>query len=1178
MADRDPQPLDALSLPLFGERLIEASAGTGKTYTLAVLYLRLLLGLGGAAAYPRPLSVAEILVVTFTEAAREELRGRIRDNIHALRIACVRGDSNEPILHCLLEQIVNRRSAANLLLAAERQMDEAAIYTIHGFCQRMLAHNAFESGLLFEQKVVQDELPLRRQATADFWRRHCYPLPLVVAQAVSAEWSGPEALLADLMPYLHGEAPILRQQDIGDEQILIRHQHIIECINQLKQCWLAASDLAEEIIIASGVSKQSYSSHFLPQWLKQVGEWAVEETLSYQLPSALERFRQSVLLEKTKGDNPPLHPLFDLIDQLYAEPLTLRDLILARALNEIRHSIQQEKRQRAELGFDDLLSRLDWALERPDAERLAQTIRQRYPLAMIDEFQDTDPQQYRIFHRLYGGHQDCGLLLIGDPKQAIYAFRGADIFTYMQARQQVAAHYTMATNWRSSTAMVSAVNRLFERLPQPFIFSQIPFLPVSGAKHNKKLRFEFYGRTQPAMRFWLQDGEGVASNDYQQIMARQCAAQIRDWLTAGQQQQALLVDTKGNPHPVVAADIAILVRTGKEAALVRDALSAVGIPSVYLSNRESVFNTPEAKDLLWLLQAVLSPEKERALRSALASGLLGLNAEKIDTLNQNEHAWDNLVAEFSGYRQHWLKRGILPMLQEVITVRGLAENILAGENGDRRLTDIMHIGELLQEESLQLESEHALLRWLARQIDQPNSQADSQQLRLESDRHLVKVITIHKAKGLEYPLVWLPFICHFRRQKNALYHDRRTFKSVLDLQRNDDALLLAEEERLAEDLRLLYVALTRSVYHCSIGIAPLFSGNKSKTKESDLHHSAIGYLIQRGEPADAKMLATLLTKLAEDGVALERVKAPSVELWQDENEDFSSLDACRFKRKLHDNWQVTSYSGLQQQLSTENYDLLPRFDLDALGERINEQTTLFTQHTFAKGASAGTFLHGLLEPLDFTQPLDQGWLMEQVQRFGLDEEWVPVLENWLVAILSEPLNEQGIRLNRIATTDKQAELQFYLPIDTMLQAPQLDALVKRYDPLSARCPALDFAQIQGMLKGFIDLIFCWQGRYYLVDFKSNWLGDDALAYRQPAMEKVICEHRYDLQYQLYTLALHRYLAHRLVDYDYQRHFGGVFYLFLRGMELNKIGQGVFYCRPTLALVEGLDQLFRDGAG
>lgn len=1178
MIDHQPQPLDVLSLPLVGERLIEASAGTGKTYTLAVLYLRLLLGLGGAAAYPRPLSVGEILVVTFTEAATEELRGRIRDNIHALRIACVRGESSEPILDCLLEQIVNRRAAANLLLAAERQMDEAAIYTIHGFCQRMLVHNAFESGILFEQTVVQDELPLRRQATADFWRRHCYPLPFVVAQAVSDEWSGPEALLADLMPYLHGEAPILRQQEIGDEPILVRHQQIIAGINQLKRCWLEASDLPREIIIASGVSKQSYSSRFLPQWLEQVSGWAAEETVCYQLPPALERFRQSVLLDKTKGDNPPLHPLFDLIDQFYAEPLTLRDLILARALSEVRQSIQQEKRQRAELGFDDLLSRLDQALERPGAERLAQGIRQRYPLAMVDEFQDTDPQQYRIFHRLYGGRQDCGLLLIGDPKQAIYAFRGADIFTYMQARQQVAAHYTMDINWRSSMAMVNAVNRLFERLPQPFIFSQIPFLPVNGAEHNKKLRFEFHGRSQPAMSFWLQDGEGVGSNDYQQLMARQCAAQIRDWLTAGQQQQALLVDAKGHKHPVVAADMAILVRTAKEATIVREALRAVGVPSVYLSNRESVFNTPEAKDLLWLLQAVLSPEKERALRSALASGLLGLNAEKIDTLNQNERDWDNLVAEFSGYRQHWLKYGILPMLQEVITVRGLAENLLAGEHGERRLTDIMHIGELLQEASLQLESEHALLRWLARQIDQQNSQIDSQQLRLESDRHLVKVITIHKSKGLEYPLVWLPFISHFRRQKNALYHDRSTFKSVLDLQRNDDALLLAEEERLAEDLRLLYVALTRSIYHCSIGIAPLFSGNRSRTEESDLHHSAIGHLIQRGVPASADMLATLLTKLAGDGVAVERVKEPSVELWQDESEDVSSLDARRFKRELRDNWQVTSYSGLQQQNYEllPYYELLPRFDLDVLGERVNEQTALLTQHTFPRGASSGTFLHGLLESLDFTQPLDQDWLIEQAQGFGLNEEWLPALENWLAAILSGPLNKQGLALNRIVTTDKQAELPFYLPIDALLQAPQLDALVKRYDPLSARCPALDFYQIRGMLKGFIDLVFCWQGRYYLLDFKSNWLGDNGLAYTQSAMEKAMCEHRYDLQYQLYTLALHRYLAHRLVDYDYQRHFGGVFYLFLRGMELNKIGQGIFYCRPALALVEGLDQLFSGG--
>ncbi|CAI1988092.1 Exodeoxyribonuclease V beta chain [Serratia quinivorans] len=1172
MTETTPQRLDPLTLPLFGERLIEASAGTGKTFTIGALYLRLLLGLGQAAAFPRPLTVEEILVVTFTEAATEELRGRIRSNIHGLRIACVRGSSKDPLFNALMAEIDDLPDAAAQLLAAERQMDEAAIYTIHGFCQRMLTHNAFESGILFEQTLVQDELPLRRQACADFWRRHCYPLPIGVARAVSQEWSDPEALLADLSGYLHGEAPMLRRPPKDEETVLMRHEQIVARIDAIKAQWLAAAGDLEALISQSGVDKRSYSSKHLPNWLHKVGEWVVLETQDYQLPKELDKFRQSVLLDKTKKGEPPHHALFVAIDELFDEPLTLRDLIMARALSEIRLSIQQEKRQRAELGFDDLLSRLDSALQSEGGERLAQAIRQRYPVAMIDEFQDTDPQQYRIFQKLYVGRPECGLLLIGDPKQAIYAFRGADIFTYMRARSEVSAHYTLETNWRSSPAMVNSVNHLFAQVEKPFLFGQIPFIEVAAAEKNRGLAFELQNQPQPAMQFWLQQGEGVGVSEYQQLMARLCATQIRDWLSAGQNQQAWLVDGEKR-RAVEASDITVLVRSRNEAALVRDALSALAIPSVYLSNRDSVFDTPEAKDLLWLLQAVLAPEQERTLRSAMATGLMGLDAQALDGLNRDERAWDALVNEFDKYRTLWLRRGVLPMLREVMNQRHLAENLLASLGGERRLTDVMHLGELLQEASAQLDSEHALVRWLAQQIAQPNRQSDNQQLRLESDRHLVQVITIHKSKGLEFDLVWLPFVGNFRQQQQVLYHDRHSFQALLDLNADEQSIEWAEEERLAEDLRLLYVALTRSVYHCSIGIAPLIQGTRKKQGDSDLHRSALGYLVQAGQAGDAAYLQQCLQQLAVDGVALSLAGNLDEQPWQPQTPVLTELSAKHFTRQVQDFWRVTSYTGLQQHGTSLMQDLLPRLDVDAAGEQAQDSEPALTPHTFPRGAGPGTFLHSLFETIDFTQPLDEAWLLEQLQQQGFGEHWQPILLAWMQVLLNTPLNDTGVALSALAPQHKQAELQFYLPIEQLLQARELDKLVKSYDPLSARCPELDFQQVQGMLKGFIDLVFCWQGKYYLLDYKSNWLGEDSSAYTQPAMEQAMAEHRYDLQYQLYTLALHRYLRHRLPDYDYQRHFGGVIYLFLRGVDAQHPGNGIFACRPQEQLVEGMDLLF-----
>ncbi|HFQ9368521.1 TPA: exodeoxyribonuclease V subunit beta [Klebsiella pneumoniae] len=1164
------ESLDPLRLPLIGERLIEASAGTGKTFTIAALYLRLLLGLGGEAAYPRAISVEELLVVTFTEAATEELRGRIRSNIHELRIACLRGESDNPLYSALLAEIADKDDAAKTLLLAERQMDEAAVFTIHGFCQRMLSLNAFESGMLFEQQLIEDESRLRYQACADFWRRHCYPLTRDIAAVIHDVWKGPRDLLKSLDRWLQGEAPQLKSPPAPNETLAERHQQIIARIDSLKQQWREQVGEIEGVLENSGLDRRKFNRGNQGKWMEKVNAWAQEETLSYQLPDALEKFAQSFLLERTKaGGEPPVHPLFSAVESLLASSLTLTDLVLARAMVEIRDAVAREKRRRGELGFDDMLSRLDEALRGDSGETLASAIRQRFPVAMIDEFQDTDPQQYRIFRRIWRRQPETALLLIGDPKQAIYAFRGADIFTYMKARGDVAAHYTLDTNWRSSPGMVGSVNRLFSLSDNPFMFHEIPFLPVKAAAKNKGLRFTVDAADVPAMNVWLMPGDTVGSGDYQTFMAQLCATQIRDWLSAGQRGRALLWRGETS-RPVQASDITVLVRNRLEAAQVREALQTLGIPSVYLSNRDSVFETLEAQELLWLLQAVLAPERENTLRSALATSMFGLTALDIENLNQDEQAWDALVEEFSEYRQIWRQRGVMPMLRALMTARHIAENLLATRGGERRLTDILHISELLQEAASQLESEHALVRWLAQHIAEPDSNAASQQMRLESDKHLVQIVTIHKSKGLEYPLVWLPFIARFRKQDQAFYHDRETFAAVLDLGQDEASLELAEAERLAEDLRLLYVALTRAVWHCSLGVAPLSS---RKSGNSDFHLSALGRRLQAGEAMDAAGLAARLADFCHGDIALQIPGELDLTPWQAPAATIPRLSARELQRRIADDWRVTSYSGLQQHGFSGGQDLLPRLDVDAAGVGEVVEEPQLTPHQFPRGAAPGTFLHSLFEELDFTQPVPEGWMAEKLQLSGFDAQWAPVLTDWLGGVLKTRLPGPDIALNQLAARDKQVEMAFYLPIAQLLTAECLDALIRQYDPLSADTPPLDFRQVRGMLKGFIDLVFRHEGRYYLLDYKSNWLGEDREAYTRPAMEQAMRAHRYDLQYQLYSLALHRYLRHRLADYDYDRHFGGVIYLFLRGMDGQEGGQGIFTTRPVRPLIDGLDQLF-----
>ncbi|MFQ2386294.1 exodeoxyribonuclease V subunit beta [Aeromonas dhakensis] len=1184
-------PLNTLRFPLNGERLIEASAGTGKTYTIAGLYLRLLLGhgplieegedAGQPSAHERPLSVTEILVVTFTEAATAELRGRIRGRIHEARLAFMRGHSGDALLAQLLEEVEDHELAARRLLAAERQMDEAAVFTIHGFCQRMLKQNAFESGALFETEFLTDDSQLRLQAVSDYWRAEFYPVDKTLASAVRALWPSPAALLREMNGWLDNSELEMRPP-AGDETLAARHQAAMARIAAVKSEWLAQQD---EIRRQTDGHISRYTGKNYEGWLAKIADWAQDEASGYAIPKELERFGQTVLEENLKkGGAVPTLPLFSEIDALLASRPGIRDLILQRAAVVVRSRMQASKRQAHQLSFDDLLKDLDGALGSSLGERLCERIRATYRVAMIDEFQDTDPQQYRIFHRLYGGHQDTALLMIGDPKQAIYGFRGADIFTYIQARRNVSAHYTLGRNWRSSGALVAAVNGLFERAKDPFIYeADIPFLPVEAQGKSKALLLD--GETAPVLHCWQLTGQPTFNRgDYQSKMARATAAEIHRLLTLAREDKALIGET-----PVKAGDIAVLVRTGAEGKLVQQELARLAIASVYLSNRESVLEQVEAREILLILHACQNPSEERSLRAALATGLFDLDAKALDELASDERAWESAVQEFMEYRKVWHKRGVLAMLRALLHRRNLAASLLASPYGERRLTNFLHLGELLQQVSSELDGEYALLRWLGEAVNRQSGQDAEQILRLESERKLVQIVTIHKSKGLEYPLVFLPFICSHRSADTPLYHeaDEAGNRTILDLTGAEDSLAEADKERLAEDLRLLYVALTRGVYATWLGLAPVRSGN-GKSEKTDLHQTAIGYLLQKGEEGDAATLATALGSLAEDlpGVAVGEPSLTRPAPLPAEEEQLGEPQVRRFGGTLERDWWISSYSGLAAQGHGHSKGVLanPGFDDEVVTEAAAlaaeepvqaPQPSIFT---FPKGARPGTLLHSLFETIDFESAAGESLaqhIATLLAQDGFDESWAQVLQQQVEAVLDTPLETgfgEPLRLRDLAPERKQVELEFFLPMGRVT-APALTALCQQHDPLSRGNKPLSFATVQGMLKGFIDLVFEWQGRWYLLDYKSNHLGMSPVDYSRPALEQAMVEHRYDLQYQLYSLALHRLLALRLPGYDFEQHFGGVFYLFLRGMPQG----GIFHTRPSRELVQGLDRLFSEGA-
>lgn len=1221
MNSQTKKPL-ALSFPLKGSQLIEASAGTGKTFTISALYLRLVLGHGGElSGFGRELLPPQILVVTFTDAATKELRDRIRTRLaEAARFFREELEAPDALIADLRNEFEPAQWAAcaSRLDIAAQWMDEAAVSTIHSWCQRMLREHAFDSGSLFTQTLETDHSDLLNEVLRDYWRKFCYPMNGDALDWVRANWGGPAALLPRVRALFGNDRATVTQTPIQLIEQSIHERR--EALTVLKSPW---ANWAAELhaICIDGVAckvvdgRKMQERYFRP-WFDKLIAWANDEDQEQlDLGSGFTRLTPDGIAEAWKS-NPPSHPAFEAMVELKVALDTLPTpdaAVLEHAAQWVSLRFEEEKRRRAEMGFDDMLLRLDAALRANGGERLATLIREQFPVALIDEFQDTDPVQYRIFDSIYQleqSNEDTGLFLIGDPKQAIYAFRGADIYTYLRARSATEGRWhTLDTNFRSSHAMVEAVNHVFARAEASatgrgaFLFrnaetNSVPF--VSVASQGRKEQFKIDDVVAPALSVWqLETDQPVSGTVYRQQLAASCASEISRLLNAGQQGRAGFAKPGETIKGLVPADIAVLVRDGKEAQAVRAEMSARGVRSVYLSDKDSVFAAQEAHDLLAWLKACAEPDVERTLRAALACITLDLPLAELELLNQDELAWETRVMQFRGYRAIWRSQGVLPMLRRLLHDFKLPQALITRSDGERVLTNLLHLSELMQQAASELDGEQALIRHLSEHLALSGQAGEEQILRLESDEQLVKVVTIHKSKGLEYPLVFLPFICSSKPVDGTRlplhFHDAQGHAQI-SLKPTAALIEQADEERLAEDLRLLYVALTRARHACWLGVADLKRGNNSS---STLHRSALGYLLGGGAMlTESTALKIWLHALAEGAPSLsvERVPEPTTEVFVPPRNEAALVKPRIPRRSAKENWWIASYSALRiGDTITDSGDQSPdspqaqklfddeRLDPDAPREVLVSGGDI---HRFPRGPNPGTFLHGLLEWAGgegFSVVANDAKAVESAvarrcNRRGW-EGWIVTLTDWLQHLLTLPMrlaaDDQPVALCELDQPNQyRVEMEFWFA-SHKVDVAQMDALVRRYTHNGVPRAAAETHSLNGMFKGFIDLTFEHQGRYYVADYKSNWLGLDDDAYTEHAMETAILDNRYDLQYVLYLLALHRQLKARLADYDYDQHMGGALYLFVRGSR--SASQGAWFTRPPRALIESLDLLFQGRA-
>ncbi|WP_348769382.1 exodeoxyribonuclease V subunit beta [Buchnera aphidicola] len=1147
--------LNIFDISLNGMNLIEASAGTGKTTSIVLMYLRLLLGIRNK-KNTRPLLIQEILIVTFTNFAKNEICKRIKKNIEQLYLYFITKNTNNFILIPFLKKIKNLEESIYFLERAKKNINHMAVYTIHEFSKNTLKVNF----LKINEKIIDNENLLFLQAVEDFWRSYFYKVPKDIINIILKDYKNPESLASDLKPIFNFSKVYFKKKFTKNQNIINCHEENIKIINHFKQKWLKYHLIMSSIMMTLKLNKKIYNEHNISRWIQNITKWAQSKTIDYHIPIILKYFLHKKIIQNKKNDQPLFHTFFEDIEEIIKQKFSLKNIILFEAIKTVVKFLKKEKQKRSLLGFNDLLSILLKYIKKD--KKLRKSIIKKYPITFIDEFQDTDFQQYQIFDILYNTRKkNTALFLVGDPKQSIYSFRGADIFSYLYAKSKIKKYYYLDINWRSSIDMCQAVNDLFFRNKNPFFLKDISFSKVSSALQNKNIQFKIRGKIQKPISFFFKKEEKIHIKDYQEWISKQCANEICYWLLCAKKNEAILIN-QNQEKILKESDIVILVRNKNEAKIIQNSLDKVNIKSIYSSSNKNIFQTNDAYELLIILQTILQPTNITLLKQSIFTHIfykILLEGNKQKKIEKSYFITKKLYK----YREMWKNIGIFYTVKAIIIDYQKYSNNTNKYEYYQKNINFLHIAELLEKQSEYFSQDSSLIRWFQKKILDKKNILENEHVRYFKQSKTIKIITIHKAKGLEYPIVWIPFAGTYQKSKSYLYHDQKKLKIFFDLDQSQETEKISDEERLSEDLRFLYVAITRSIYHCSFGMGDII--NKKNQKKNNNHKSALGYIIQRGNYMNYTNLISEINLLHKKSYMTIKYDTINVQFSYSREDIYLLSPPISLIKKTKNCFQITSFTKFKK----ENSSINTNYNNCDINYSFNSKK--ITLANFPRGKNIGIFIHYILNKIDFSKKLNIDFFLKVLKKYEFSEKWAPILMSWIDSIINIRFKNINFSLSMLKKNQYVKEMKFFLPIQKTLNSTNFNNIIQSFDPISSLTSKISFNSTKGILKGSIDLVFFWEKKYYIIDYKSNYLGDNNNSYSFEKIKNEIIKNRYDIQYQIYTIALHQYLKKKIKKYTYKNHFGGIFYMFLRGIEKEK-NNSIFYIVPEYSLVEKLVNL------
>jgi len=1200
-----PNYFNLLECPIKGSNLIEASAGTGKTYSIAMLYLKALLE-------DKVDSVKNILVLTFTKAATSEIKIRIYSNLLKARkiLQSSYKKNNQTPEDTTLNKILSpyfqdKKSAIKKLSKAIRNFDESAVYTIHGFCNLILNEYAFSSGSLFEKNIITDQSTLVHDCIMDYWRKYAFYAPkcaLIGLENLSLndlydiykiKENNPHAVLNNAtLKYASNSDKLEKKYEEAEN---IAHE-IKDSLKQITPDELVAllpmESLNKRIYKQSKVTKSADSilnffQSSAPLYTKNINITDLELFTESKINSSY----------KKNCEQTELHGIFrqlQFFSEIYSHFLEIRDSWVTSFKSEmidfVYQRLSQYKRERGLMYFSDQLLSLHAAVKN-GSENFREKIGKYYQLVFVDEFQDTDPIQYEIINNLFVNRS--AIFFIGDPKQSIYSFRGADIYAYLKAKDSVENTFTMSTNFRSEPSLVESVNYIFTsnfRKDMPFAIDRVEYSKTDSL-HSDENHFFAENISDKTFKIWVldsEDGKPLKTGDYMEIVASKTASEISKILELSKEGKALITE-KGKTRPVKPADFAVLCRKSEEILKVKNFLDAHNIPAI-ISVSKSIFESEEAYEVALILTALAEPSNVNIIKNMLITELFGYDLAYLRDKKESEE-FVNFSITFRHYREIYESKGIMNCMNHILENEGLTENIIQTERGQRKITNFNQLVEILhKKESESSMSLYELTNWLNSQRAGHMLKEEEYDLRMETDEKAVNLLTIHKSKGLQFPIVFAPFLLSAsvnNKFRPFVFHDENHC-SKFQITKDNETERLHATETLSENLRLSYVALTRAKYLCYTVWA----------RTTNVHTSSLGYLFSQHDffSKDTKDYFNKLQNIKEPLYkALDKKAFSYIDIvditsevdHQKHSETMTSdtnVEELTYKHpkvKTFKHWEISSFSTLAKEVAHHTssggiYDdeiFLPE------NPEANNQTE-YTMATLPKGANTGNAMHELLEKIDlntFSLKETKKLIVQTLQKYSININFrQPIFEN--INNLRNKIIDENIDLclKNIPFSDALHEMEFYFPthnislydLASVFTLHSEDSEIER--KITESLKPDKYIKSTGFMKGYIDFIFRHKNKYYIIDWKTNYLGDTTSDYSYSSMTNAVCDSLYFLQYHIYTIALMLHLKNHISDLSYDKHFGGVYYIFLRGLNNNENSRdGIFYHKPTEKVIANL---------